>query len=92
MPLRAWAEALGERVMPAYEAVKEEGKAAKASAVRGAAPPPKMQAPAVPHFLPFTRWCAPCAPSLAYPRTLAECVLGSVLADFAPTEPREYVL
>ena len=32
LPLRAWAEKLGERVMPAYELIKEEQAAAKRAA------------------------------------------------------------
>jgi hypothetical protein len=94
VPLRAWAEALGERVMPAYEAVKDEAKAAKAAAARGAAPPPEMQAPAVPHFLPFTRWRAPRTASVAPPENTARAcwvlfllTVGSVVADLLP-EPR----
>ena len=53
LPLQAWAERLGERIMPAYELIKEEQKGAKLAAK------PAMQAPAtysVPHLLPITRW------------------------------------
>ena len=61
-PLWLRAQALGERVMPAYELIKEEARASKAAAARSsgaaAAPPPELQAPSVPHFLPFTRWAA----------------------------------
>lgn len=60
VPLRAWAERLGARVMPAYEAVKAEDArrkaAAKAGAADAAAAP--LAAPIVPTFLPFTRWAA----------------------------------
>ncbi len=58
VPLRAWAEALGERVMPAYELIQEEAKASKAAAKGKGAALPEVKAPSVPHFLPFTRWCA----------------------------------
>ena len=53
-------QALGERVMPAYELIKEEARAAKAAGARGssAAAPAELNSPSVPHFLPFTRWCA----------------------------------
>lgn len=55
------AQALGERVMPAYELIKEEARASKAAAARrsgAAAAPPELKASSVPHFLPFTRWAA----------------------------------
>ena len=55
LPLQAWAERLGERVMPAYDLIKEERKRAKAAgrpAAAVAAPPIYS----VPHLLPITRW------------------------------------
>ncbi|KAK9838362.1 hypothetical protein WJX81_007179 [Elliptochloris bilobata] len=60
VPLRAWAEALGERVMPAYELIKEEARASKTAAARPdrSSAPAELKAPSVPHFLPFTRWAA----------------------------------
>ena len=56
LPLRAWAERLGERVMPAYELIKEEHAAAKRAAKALDAKVPELRVPAVPHILPFTRW------------------------------------
>lgn len=56
LPLRMWAERLGERIMPAYELVKEEQKKAKAAAKQ--APPRELSLPQIPHLLPFTRWAA----------------------------------
>lgn len=54
LPLRAWAERLGERIMPAYEIIKEEQKKAKLAAKQ--APPRELSLPPIPHLLPFTRW------------------------------------
>lgn len=56
LPLKAWAERMGERIMPAYELIKDEQRKAKASAQGMPAPEPAV--PAVPHLLPFTRWAA----------------------------------
>jgi hypothetical protein len=63
LPLKAWAERLGERVMPAYEVIKEEQRQAKLAAVAAksaiksaASAVQDMPVPSVPHFLPFTRW------------------------------------
>lgn len=60
LPLKAWAEALGERVMPAYELVKEEQRrakqAARAAAKTATAVVQEVQLPAIAHVLPFTRW------------------------------------
>lgn len=54
LPLKAWAERMGERIMPAYELIKDEQRKAKASAKGMPAPEPAV--PAIPHLLPFTRW------------------------------------
>lgn len=60
LPLKAWAEALGERVMPAYELIKEEQRRAKqtarAVAKTAAAQVQEIEVPAIAHILPFTRW------------------------------------
>jgi hypothetical protein len=59
LPLRAWAEKLGERVMPAYEVIKEEQAAAKRAAkALGKKVRAELHVPNIPHVLPFTRWCA----------------------------------
>ncbi len=58
LPLRAWAEKLGERVMPAYELIKEEQEAAKKAARAMGKQVTEMHVPNIPHVLPFTRWCA----------------------------------
>ena len=58
LPLKAWAEKLGERVMPAYELIKEEQAAAKRAAkVLGKQVKEQLSVPSIPHVLPFTRWC-----------------------------------
>lgn len=55
LPLQAWAERLGERIMPAYELIKEEQKKAKLAAKPAVQSPPTVS---VPHLLPITRWAA----------------------------------
>ena len=59
VPLAAWAERIGARVMPAYEAIKEEEarlKKERASGVgRTARAPARLP---VPSFLPFSAWAA----------------------------------
>ena len=65
LPLQAWAEKLGERVMPAYELIKEEQAAAKRAAkAMGKKVEQELAVPSIPHLLPFTRWCALPAPCL----------------------------
>ena len=54
LPLRAWAERMGERIMPAYELIKEEKR--KADLAAKDAPPVEAAMPSIPHLLPFTRW------------------------------------
>ena len=54
LPLRAWAERMGERIMPAYELIKEEKR--KADLAAKDAPPVEAAMPNIPHLLPFTRW------------------------------------
>ena len=64
LPLKAWAEKLGERVMPAYELIKEEQAAAKRAAkamgkkVDGG--PARPQHPAPPALHQMVRALAPC--------------------------------
>jgi len=59
VPLAAWAERLGARVVasPAYEAIQADQAAQKAAVRAGAAAeaPPMLS---VPHLLPFTRWAS----------------------------------
>ena len=56
LPLKAWAERLGERVMPTVELVRDENKRVKAAGAKLRAAAPELAIPAVPHVLPFTRW------------------------------------
>jgi len=56
LPLKAWAERMGERIMPTYELIKDEQRKSKALAKNMPAPGPSV--PTVPHLLPFTRWAA----------------------------------
>jgi hypothetical protein len=61
VPLRAWAERLGERVMPAYEAVKAEEARRKAEMLAngGSGQAPLAASPlSVPSVFPLTRWAA----------------------------------
>ena len=65
LPLRAWAERLGERIMPAYELIKEEQAAAKRATKAHDRRVADLPVPAVPHFLPITKWRACCPPTHA---------------------------
>ena len=56
LPLRAWAERLGERVMPTVELVQEEHRRAKAAAAKLTASAPALAVPSVPAFLPISKW------------------------------------
>lgn len=50
LPLQAWAERLGERIMPAYELVKEEQMKAKLATKQ--TQPKEVQIPAIPTPFP----------------------------------------
>lgn len=56
LPLKQWAERLGEKVMPTVELVREEQKRAKAAAVELRSRAGELAVPHVPSFLPFTHW------------------------------------
>eukprot|EP00891_Asterochloris_glomerata_P000601 jgi/Astpho2/601/Aster-04449 len=58
LPLKAWADRMGERVMPAFEAVKEEKRRANLEAVKRRHEITEVPVPKIPHLLPFTRWAA----------------------------------
>ena len=53
VPLQRWADWLGEKAMPALEAVQEDQLHAKRRARTAA---PQMVVPTIPHVLPVTRW------------------------------------
>jgi hypothetical protein len=57
LPFRALADHFGERVMPVMQAAREDKRRAKLEG-RQATAAAVPEAPAVPHFLPFTRWAA----------------------------------
>ena len=57
LPFRAFAERLGESIMPAIEAARKE-QISSSRRERLAADSAVPNAPQVPHFLPFTRWAA----------------------------------
>lgn len=63
VPLRAWAEKLGEKVMPAYEAVKAEEARRKAEMIanggnNGNNVVATVASLSVPSVFPLTRWAA----------------------------------
>lgn len=59
LPFRAFAERMGERMLPALEAARAAEREAKLAG-RGGADVAELEAfiPPVPHLLPFTRWAA----------------------------------
>lgn len=58
LPFRGFAERLGQAVMPAFEAAREQERAAARAARRAVREPAEVVVPQVPHLLPFTRWAA----------------------------------
>eukprot|EP00887_Chlorella_sp_A99_P000904 scaffold5.g904.t1 len=59
LPFRGLAERLGEAILPALHAMREEQRAAARHATSGgAADEAPVAPPAVPPLLPFTRWAA----------------------------------
>jgi hypothetical protein len=59
MPFRAFAERMGEKIMPSLKAAREAEREAKLASFRRRAYPqeaPEVVIPPVPHVLPFTRW------------------------------------
>jgi hypothetical protein len=55
LPLRRFADRVGEYMMPAFEAMQEDMRKAKRSK-KVDVPVPTVEASNIPHFLPFTRW------------------------------------
>ena len=58
LPLHALAEYLGDRVMPALEAAKEEQKKMKQEAKLAGREVPLPELPYIPPLLPVTRWAS----------------------------------
>ena len=55
LPFRAFAERVGEAILPAVKAMREEQRRARVDG-RAAAEAAEVETLAVPHLLPFTRW------------------------------------
>ncbi|KAK9817942.1 hypothetical protein WJX72_004602 [[Myrmecia] bisecta] len=55
LPLRRFADRLGEHIFPAFQAMQEDMKRAKSMAKQEVAAP-VVEASSIPSFLPFTRW------------------------------------
>ena len=57
LPLRAWADKLGERVAPAFQAIQEEQRKANLAAAKLKRLDQPLSVSNVPHVFPITRWC-----------------------------------
>ena len=57
LPFRSFAEGLGDNILPAIQAAREEQRRGKVQG-RVAAERAEVAVPSVPHLLPFTRWAA----------------------------------
>ncbi len=57
LPLRRFADRVGEYIMPAFQAMQDDMRKAKRVA-KVDVPVPTVEASNIPHFLPFTRWYA----------------------------------
>ncbi|KAL3137270.1 hypothetical protein ABBQ32_006816 [Trebouxia sp. C0010 RCD-2024] len=58
LPLKAWADSLGERVAPAFQAVQEEQRRSNLAAAKLSRQNQPLAVPQVPHLFPITRWAA----------------------------------
>lgn len=56
LPLKAWADSLGERVAPAFQAVQEEQRRSNLAAAKLSRQNQPLAVPQVPHLFPITRW------------------------------------
>lgn len=56
LPLRAWADRVGERVAPAFKAIQEEQRASNLAAAKTARLEQPLAVPSIPHVFPITRW------------------------------------
>ena len=56
LPLRAWADRLGERVAPAFQAIQEEQRKSNLAAAKLKRLDQPLSVPAIPHVFPITRW------------------------------------
>ncbi|DBA92643.1 hypothetical protein WJX77_012298 [Trebouxia sp. C0004] len=58
LPLKAWADRLGDRVAPAFQAVQEEQRRSNLAAAKMQRSNQPLAVPQVPHLFPITRWAA----------------------------------
>lgn len=56
LPLRAWADRVGDRVAPAFKAVQEEQRASNLAAAKRQRLDAPLAVPDIPHVFPITRW------------------------------------
>lgn len=56
LPLKAWADRLGERVAPAFQAVQEEQRQSNLAAAKTNKLNQPLAVPQVPHLFPISRW------------------------------------
>ena len=56
LPLKAWADRLGARVAPAFQAVQEEQRKSKLAAAKMNKSNQALAVPQVPQLFPITRW------------------------------------
>lgn len=57
LPLRAWADRVGERVAPAFKAVQEEQRRSNLAAAKTGRNDQPLAVPDVPAYFFITRWC-----------------------------------
>jgi hypothetical protein len=57
LPFRAFAERMGDRIMPALQAARDDKRRTGVD-INNASQAAQVLVPEVPHLLPFTRWAA----------------------------------
>ncbi|KAL0044467.1 hypothetical protein WJX82_008225 [Trebouxia sp. C0006] len=77
LPLKAWADRLGERIAPAFQAVQEEQRRSNLAAAKMQRLNQPLAVPQVPHLFPITRWAAQ-----------NETVQKTLVADDNKTRPK----
>ena len=56
LPLRAWADRVGERVAPAFKAIQEEQRMSNLTAAKTRRLEQPLAVPSIPHVFPITKW------------------------------------
>ena len=56
LPMKAWADRLGERVAPAFQAVQDEQRRSNLAAAKTNRLNQPLAVPQVPHLFPISRW------------------------------------